>query len=85
MDIPHAFTDEMAEGAFKYFRHQHQFEAKDDGTLMTDIFEFEAPFGILGKIVSVVILMRYMHNLLSERNAFIKTTAEKDCNRITKI
>lgn len=85
MEKPNSFTDEMVTGAFKSFRHQHQFEAKDGGTLMTDIFEFEAPFGILGEIVSEVILKRYMRNLLSNRNAFIKSKAEEVHNRINKI
>lgn len=71
-----SFTDEMVSGAFKSFNHQHVFEEKENGTLMTDIFEFEAPIGVLGKLASILFLKSYMRNLLADRNSFIKAAAE---------
>lgn len=76
MDIPNSFVDEMVSGAFKSFKHQHIFKVQSEGTLMIDVFEYEAPFGILGKIFSALVLKKYMTKLLSERNEFIKTEAE---------
>jgi len=44
---------------------------------MKDIFEFESPLGILGRIFNKLILTPYMTKLLVERNKVIKEAAEK--------
>lgn len=78
-DFPHSFTDEMVKGAFKGFKHVHQFlDYHEDGTMMVDIFEYESPFGILGKLVDWLFLKKYMRNLLLKRNLIIKDFAESD-------
>jgi len=76
MENPHQFTDEMVKGPFKYLKHQHLFQAFDNGTEMTDIFEFGAPFGFIGWLVEKLILKTYLKNLLAERNLTIKKVAE---------
>ena len=76
-DRPNLFVDEMVNGAFKSFRHEHHFTTSGRQTIMKDVFEFESPFGILGKIFNKLILTRYMTKLLLERNRVIKATAEK--------
>lgn len=76
-DYPNSFTDVMVEGAFKSFTHEHGFRATNEGTEMTDVFVFESPFGMLGKIVNALFLDRYMTNFLRERNRVIKETAER--------
>lgn len=43
---------------------------------MKDVFMFESPLGFLGKIVSRVILKRYLTSFLQERNLVIKQIAE---------
>lgn len=73
---PHRFVDEMVAGAFRHFRNEHRFEAVDDGTLMTDIFEYSVPYGLLGKLFDGLILERYMRRFLSKRNEVIKARAE---------
>jgi len=75
-DFPNSFTDEMVTGAFKSFKHQHLFYSQNDGTLMIDIFEFESPFGIFGKLANVLFLKNYLHKLLQNRNKLIKEIAE---------
>ena len=75
---PFFFVDEMVYGAFKRFHHKHKFEFKDGVTRMTDHFDYESPFGILGKIIDFIILKRYMANLLAKRNQTIKEFAESD-------
>ena len=77
-DYPNHFTDEMVEGAFKSIRHDHLFYAIKDQTVMKDIFIFESPFGILGKLANFLFLARYMENLLVKRNKVIKEAAESD-------
>jgi ligand-binding SRPBCC domain-containing protein len=76
MHRPYDFTDIMIQGIFKSMKHQHIFRQKSNYTIMTDIFEFESPAGIIGKFFNRVFLKNYMKNLLSERNEIIKKAAE---------
>jgi len=73
---PTYFADEMTQGAFASFKHEHIFEVKENYTLMTDVFQFESPLGVLGKLVNTLFLTAYMRNLLLLRNDVIKKEAE---------
>jgi ligand-binding SRPBCC domain-containing protein len=73
-----SFTDEMISGNFKCMKHLHAFGTTNTGTLMTDDFYFESPYGFIGKIVDRLILKRYLTNLLIKRNNTIKHYAESD-------
>ena len=75
-DYPNLFVDEMVDGAFKSIRHEHHFTRVDDHTLMKDVFMFESPLGILGRIANFLFLKKYMIKLLRERNRVIKEVAE---------
>ena len=77
-DRPNFFADEMIKGAFKSFKHEHHFTDLNGGTLMTDYFDYESPFGILGKLADKLFLQNYMTNLLAERNRIVKDFAETD-------
>jgi ligand-binding SRPBCC domain-containing protein len=77
MEKPHQFTDIMLKGAFKSMRHQHMFRDVEGKTLMTDRFEFESPFGIIGKLLNTIYLTHYLKTFLLERNELIKTIAEE--------
>ena len=75
---PHFFVDEMVDGAFKSFRHEHHFTELNGGTLMRDIFEYKSPFGILGTFADKLFLKKYMTDLLEKRNWTIKEFAESE-------
>ena len=75
---PFHFRDEQVKGAFKNFKHDHFFEQHDGFVLMKDVFEFQSPFGFIGKLVNRLILTKYMTQFLSERNAMIKEYAETE-------
>lgn len=75
-DRPKYFADEMVSGAFKGFKHEHHFAESNGGTLMTDIFDYKSPFGILGKLADKLFLEKYMTELLTERNRIVKEFAE---------
>ncbi|QNK78212.1 SRPBCC family protein [Winogradskyella sp. PAMC22761] len=77
-DRPKHFADEMVKGAFKEFKHEHHFAELNGGTLMTDFFDYESPFGILGKIADNLFLKKYMTELLTERNRIVKEFAESE-------
>ena len=66
----------MVSGAFKSFNHEHIFTSKGKDTFMIDKFYFESPFGIIGKLVNVLFLTKYMKNLLKTRNQYLKIKAE---------
>jgi ligand-binding SRPBCC domain-containing protein len=69
--FPERFVDEQVRGPFKAFRHVHEFEARGNGSLMTDRVEFTAPFGPLGRIVERLVLRRYLERLIAERGLYL--------------
>ena len=75
---PEYFVDEMVQGIFKRFKHEHIFKEESGKTLMIDVFDYESPLGILGKIADWLFLQRYMEGLLEKRNETIKAFAESD-------
>ncbi len=77
-DRPNYFKDEQIKGAFKSILHEHIFKVVGDKVMMTDVFEFQAPFGSLGRLFNQLILTRYMRKLLVDRNRVIKEFAESD-------
>jgi len=76
MDPCRYFKDEMIKGDFKTMWHHHHFVFRDGKTIMEDIFYFESPYGLLGKIVNILFLTRYMRKLLTKRNQVLKQIAE---------
>jgi ligand-binding SRPBCC domain-containing protein len=76
MEKPVSFTDEMTEGDFQQYKHEHHFKPINNGTIMIDLVSFESPYAIVGKIFNRVYLTRYMKNLLIKRNEVIKEYAE---------
>lgn len=76
-DPPRYFRDSMLRGAFARFDHDHVFEAIDaHSTLMKDAFDFDAPLGALGRVVSRLVLTNYMRRFLLDRNATLVRVAE---------
>jgi ligand-binding SRPBCC domain-containing protein len=75
-DRPRRFVDEMTRGAFKRFRHVHEFEPADRGTIMIDLVDFASPLGVLGRLADVLFVKSYLTRLLTARNADIKAAAE---------
>ncbi|MEK8130649.1 SRPBCC family protein [Paenibacillus filicis] len=76
MNRPHRFVDEMVNGAFRRFYHEHRFEAQGSGTLVTDTFDYTSPLGLLGQLADRIFLEAYMKGLLGRRNELIKQRAE---------
>ena len=75
-DPPFHFRDEQIKGIFKLLKHDHYFDSKDNRAIMTDVFFYESPFGILGRFFNKIILNQYLKKLLWERNELIKEVAE---------
>jgi len=77
-DRPCHFKDVMVKGAFDSMEHDHLFKSENGRTIMTDIFLYSVPYGVLGSIFDKFILKRYMIRLLRHRNLVIKEAAESD-------
>jgi len=76
MEPPHFFVDEMIQGDFKSFYHEHHFKAAANGTILIDKINFETPYGIFGKMANNLFLTSYIKKFLEKRNAVIKEYAE---------
>ncbi|GAB4156248.1 MAG: hypothetical protein Tsb0033_06560 [Winogradskyella sp.] len=74
---PYLFTDEMTDGSFKSYRHDHIFEKRNGKTVMVDKLHFASKYGILGKIVDNLILKRYIKGIMVSRNEILKQKAEE--------
>ena len=75
---PDFFVDEMEKGPFSSFRHEHGFTEVNGEVVMSDVFEYRSPLGLLGRIADKVFLVNYMKRFLEKRNAVIKEYAETD-------
>lgn len=71
------FVDEMEQGKFKSFKHEHFFEEENGITIMKDKLQYETPFGIFGKLFDFLFLKKHLTNFLLERNKILKELSEK--------
>jgi ligand-binding SRPBCC domain-containing protein len=76
-DRPHYFRDSQAAGPFHHFDHDHFFSIESQGVLMRDVFEYQSPFGWLGRLADRIFLISYMTEFLRRRAQVIKETAEE--------
>jgi ligand-binding SRPBCC domain-containing protein len=66
---PHRFVDLQLRGPYKLWRHEHRFEARDGGTLISDTISLALPLGVLGQIAYKL----KVHSDVDEIFAFRKT------------
>ena len=76
LDRPIRFVDEMVHGAFKRLRHIHEFERTGNTTLMRDIIEWQAPFGLIGMLADKLFVRRHMAWFVSTKQRALKQIAE---------
>ena len=81
MELHDYFVDEMEEGKFKTFKHEHFFEEKNGVTIMTDKLQYETPFGIFGKLFDTLFLKNHLIHFLLERNKILKEVSENNTIR----
>ncbi|MCW2260147.1 MULTISPECIES: SRPBCC family protein [Sphingobacterium] len=75
---PYYFVDEQISGAFKSLYHEHVFEQDGEKVIMKDIFTFQSPMWIFGRLFNKLILTAYLRKFLMTRNSMIKEFAESD-------
>ena len=76
MDLYDYFVDEMEEGTFKSFKHEHSFVEKDGKTVMIDTLNYETPFGIFGLLFDKILLKKHLTHFIIERNKVLERLAE---------
>jgi len=77
MNRPFQFTDIQVKGAFQTFTHRHLFRECNGKTIMKDVFEYQSPFGIVGKLADRLFLERYMERFIFDRANALKRIAEE--------
>lgn len=78
LERPHLFEDQQVRGTFHSFTHLHLFQQFPGGTLMTDLFTFRSPFGLLGRLADRLFLTDYLHRFLSERATHLRRLAKQN-------
>ena len=61
------FIDEQRLGPYKMWHHQHIFEEKEGGVLMTDIVTYIPPMGILGAVANKLFIERQLNSIFEYR------------------
>ena len=69
---PSYFVDEMVDGNFKSFKHQHYFIEDGHKTMMKDVLSYTVPYGFIGMIIDYLFLKRHLTHFLKVRNESIK-------------
>src|SRR5215471_15006207 len=70
---PLYFRDSLVRGAFRRFDHDHFFQMQDSQTIMKDVFNYQSPLGLLGKLANMLVVNSYMTTLLQTRAEVIKS------------
>ncbi len=66
------FVDDMLEGPFKVWHHQHRFESKDGGTLIIDDLHYRIPLEPLSKIFHPILVQRNLEKMFQHRESVVK-------------
>lgn len=78
---PYHFRDSQVRGAFRRFDHDHYFIGESGSTVMRDVFDYESPYGLLGRLADGCFLRSYMERFLKKRALVIKAAAESQTKR----
>lgn len=74
---PHVLSDRQVKGIFKSLFQRRTFTEQSNGTtLLTDRFEYELPFGILGKIVQKLLVGKIVEKMFTHRQKITKDLIE---------
>jgi ligand-binding SRPBCC domain-containing protein len=75
---PHRFVDEQIAGAFKLLRHEHNFEAAQGGTRVTDRIRMSVGWSVLGLVVERLVLAPHLTRVLTAHHQHLKAAAESE-------
>ena len=82
----HHFADVQDKGPFKSWHHRHEFalEVRDgtNGTIVTDLIDYEVGFGFLGKIANVLFVRRSMERTFTQRQHTLPKLLDRQLDHI---
>ena len=61
------FVDEQRMGPYAIWHHQHHLEEVAGGILMTDIIDYQPPFGFLGDIANALFIKKQLAEIFEYR------------------
>jgi ligand-binding SRPBCC domain-containing protein len=74
---PTLVVDELLEGPFARFRHEHRFADLGDGrTRLTDAIDYELPLGVLGRIADRLVVGRIIARTFRQRQELTRGLLE---------
>lgn len=65
------FVDEQRVGPYNIWHHEHHFEEKDGGVLMTDILHYDVGKSILGWLASQLFVDKKVRNIFEYRSQIL--------------
>jgi ligand-binding SRPBCC domain-containing protein len=73
---PTLMSDEQVSGPFAYWKQTRRLRSVEGGTELTDIVEYEPPFGILGRIANALVIRNQVQQMFTYRQAATKRILE---------
>ena len=70
---PHRFVDLQLRGPYRVWRHEHRFEARDGGTLISDTISLALPLGTLGQLAYKMKVQSDVDKIFAFRKAKVRT------------
>lgn len=67
------FVDEQRIGPYRFWYHEHRFEAVDGGTRITDQVTYELPFGPLGALLHAIWVGPRLKSIFNYRREIVTT------------
>jgi ligand-binding SRPBCC domain-containing protein len=67
------FVDEQRFGPYRMWHHEHHFEAKDDGVLMTDRVSYKLPLGFLGRMAHSLFVKNQLKQIFVHRETCLES------------
>ena len=65
------FVDEQRSGPYKFWRHLHQFEPMEGGTLIKDEVNYAMPFGLLGSLTHDLYVEKKLQRIFNYRKEIL--------------
>ncbi len=66
------FVDEQRSGPYRLWHHQHHIKAIHGGVLMTDIVNYQPPFGFIGRITNTLLIKQQLNEIFEFRTKKIE-------------
>jgi ligand-binding SRPBCC domain-containing protein len=66
------FVDQQERGPYRLWRHLHEFEPVEGGTLVRDTVDYEVPLGPLGELARRLYVARTLERIFDHRAATIR-------------